>query len=137
MAVTAFSGNVIGGKIIDKIGRKRILATAPLMLGILTMSMFNVGTFWLSVVISIILWLFGSTSFLTGNSLSLEQDPEFRGTMMSVNSAARGVGSMMGTMIGGLVLLRYGYSSLGYVAGIFGTLAVLTYHFFSVDPTGN
>ena len=137
MAVTAVSGNIIGGKIIDKIGRKRILATAPFLLGILTMSMFNIGTFWLSVVISIILWLFGSSSFLTGNSLSLEQEPEFRGIMMSVNSAARGVGSMLGTMIGGLVLLQHGYSALGYIAGVFGILAVLTYHFFSEDPTGN
>ena len=56
---------------------------------------------------------------------------------MSVNSAARGVGSTLGTMVGGLILLRYGYSALGYAAGIFGILAVLIYHFFSEEPHGS
>jgi DHA1 family putative efflux transporter-like MFS transporter len=134
MAVTAFLGNIITGSVINRLSRKRILAPAPFLLGILTMIMFNIGPFWPSVVVSIMLWLFGSSAFLAGNSLSLEQDTEFRGTMMSLNSVARGIGSAVGTIFGGLVLLQYSYSTLGYAAGVFGILAVLAYH-FSEDPT--
>lgn len=136
MAVTAFSGNVIGGNIINRLGRKRVIAPASFLAGMLTIATFNVGVFWLSAAASIVLFLFVSSAFLAGNSLTLEQETEFRGTLMSVNSAARGVGSTLGTMVGGLVLLRYGYSALGYTAGIFGILAVLIYH-FSEEPHGS
>jgi predicted MFS family arabinose efflux permease len=134
MAVTAFLGNVVSGKIIGRLSRKRVVASASFFLGILTMFTFNIGTFWFSAGVSIILFLFASSSFLAGNSLTLEQETEFRGTLMSVNSAARGVGSTLGTMLGGLVLLRFNYSTLGFMAGFFGVLAVLAYH-FSEDPT--
>jgi len=134
MAVTAFVGNVVGGSIIGRLSRKSVVTLASFLLGLLTMSMFNIGTFWFSAAASIILFLFASSSFLAGNSLTLEQEAEFRGTMMSVNSAARGVGSTLGTMLGGLVLLQFNYSTLGFMAGFFGVLAVLAYR-FSEDPT--
>jgi predicted MFS family arabinose efflux permease len=134
--VTAFSGNIIGGNIISRHSRKTVVAPASFLLGILTIVTFNVGAFWLSAVASIVLFLFASSAFLAGNSLTLEQETEFRGTLMSVNSAARGVGATLGTMVGGLVLLQYGYSALGYTAGVFGILAVLIYHFFTEEPHG-
>jgi len=136
-AVAAFSGTIIGGNLANKLGKKRIIALAPLLLGLLTISTFNVGAFWLSAALSIILWLFGSSSSIVGRSLSLEQDAEFRGTMMSLHSAAVGVGSALGTMIGGFILLWYGYSELGYILGAFGIFSVLIYHFFSEDPASN
>ena len=134
MALTAFTGNVMGGRIIGRFSRKSIVIPASLLLGLLTVSVFNLSVFWISAAASIILFLFASSSFLAGNSLTLEQDSEFRGLMMSVNSVARGLGSTFGTMIGGLILLQFGYGALGLAAGTFGILAVIIYYFFTEEP---
>jgi DHA1 family putative efflux transporter-like MFS transporter len=134
-AVTAFSGTILGGNLANKLGRKRLVVLASLLLGMLTMGTFNIGVFWLSAAVSIVLWIFGSSASIVGRSLSLEQENEFRGTMMSAHSAAVGVGSTLGAMIGGLILLRYDYSELGYIIGAFGTISMLVYHFFSEEPT--
>jgi predicted MFS family arabinose efflux permease len=135
MALTAFTGSIVGGNVVGRFGRKRVVAAASLLLGIFTIVTFNLGLFWPSALASITLFLFASSSFVAGNSLSLEQVPEFSGTLMSVNGTARSLGATLGTMMGGLVLLQYGYWALGLTAGAFGVLAVLIYHFFTVDPS--
>lgn len=137
MALTAFTGSIVGGNVVGRFGRKRVVAAASLLLGILTIVTFNLGLFWPSVLASITLFLFASSSFVAGNSLSLEQVPEYSGTLMSVNGAARSLGATLGTMMGGLVLLQYGYGALGLTAGAFGILSVLIYHFFTVDPSAS
>lgn len=137
MALTAFTGSIVSGNVVGRFGRKRVVAAASLLLGVLTIITFNLRLFWPSALASIILFLFASSSFVAGNSLSLEQVPEFSGTLMSANVAARSLGATLGTMMGGLVLLQYGYWALGLTAGTFGILSVLIYQFFTVDPSAS
>ena len=68
-------------------------------------------------------------------SLALEQVPEYRGSMMALNTAANNLGSILGAGIGGAVLLAYDYPLIGIVLGILSVLAALVIRLYAVDPT--
>ena len=68
-------------------------------------------------------------------SLTLEQTPGFRGTIMALNSAAGNLGMAIGAGIGGIVLLAYDYGMVGISLGALGVLGTLIYRLLVVDPT--
>ncbi len=75
--------------------------------------------------------------FPVSNGLTLEQVPRFRGTMMSLNSAAESTGIALGSGLGGLVLLMYDYELVGTSLGALGVVAAFIYRSLVVDPTEN
>jgi predicted MFS family arabinose efflux permease len=68
-------------------------------------------------------------------SLTLEQNLRLRGSMMSLNEAARSLGVALGSGLGGYLLLESGYSALGLVLGSIGVVAAVIHRLFTVDPT--
>jgi predicted MFS family arabinose efflux permease len=78
--------------------------------------------------------LFFSMSISSGQTLNLEQVPEYRGTMMSLTEALGSTGSALGAALGGLVILNYGYEPLGLL-GIFGITASIIFFMFTSEPT--
>jgi MFS family permease len=65
--------------------------------------------------------------------LTLEQVPEYRGTLMSLLSVAANIGQMSSAVMG-FILISYNYNVLGVVLGLIGIVAVGVIHIFSVDP---
>jgi len=74
------------------------------------------------------------STFFIGLLLVLEQVPELRGTMMSMNSTATNIGSAIGAGFGGFLLLSFDYGVLG-ILGLFSIISAIVYYFFAVDPT--
>lgn len=70
------------------------------------------------------------------NSLTLEQVPKFRGTMMSINSAAVSAGGALGAAVGGLELVLFNYGILESTLGAMGFAAAIVFYFLTMDPTG-
>jgi predicted MFS family arabinose efflux permease len=70
----------------------------------------------------------------SANSLTLEQVPEARGTIMSLSTAALNLGSAFGTAIGGLALSSFGYEGLGSVLGVMGIAAAFVFLVFAREP---
>lgn len=60
--------------------------------------------------------LFGMLS-TAADSLTLEQVPSFRGTTMSLNSAAMFMGGTLGAVVGGVVLLHFDYEGIELALG--------------------
>ena len=105
------------------------------MAGIFTISFAFLPNLWLSLALYFLgAWFFG-VGVSAANSLTLEQVPEFRGTMMSLTSAAQSLGSALGAALGGLMLVWYDYLIMGSVLGALGIVAAIVFHFFSRDPT--
>jgi len=128
-------GSLSAGKFINKWGRKPSTALTSLLSGIFTVSY----VFATNIVISMALmlaasWFFGMVAS-SANSLTLEQIPKNRGTMMSIDTALINAGSAIGSTAGGLALLYLNYEGLGSVLGAAGIAAALVFFLLSKDPT--
>jgi MFS family permease len=128
-------GGLTGGRLINRFGRKPSTVLTTFLSGAFTVSYAFMPNLWLSLGLNFVAgWFFGMVA-AAANCLTLEQLPKFRGTMMSVDSAAVNLGSAVGGAIGGLALLWFDYEGVGSVLGAMGVLAALVFYFFATDPT--
>ena len=90
---------------------------------------------------ALVLVLLGSLSFgmlfTTSTSLVLEQIPQYRGNMMSLNSAADNIGSSLGAGLGGLILIMYGYGAVGILLGTMSIASAFIFFMMVNDPTSS
>jgi predicted MFS family arabinose efflux permease len=100
----AILGSAVGGRLINRIGRKTLTVVAGLFSGVFTLLFTYIPSLWISV------GLWGGAIFLIAMALSaiynlnLEQVPRFRGTLMSLNQTFRYAGTVLGLLLGGFVL---------------------------------
>lgn len=136
-SLSYISGSLLSGRAVKRIGRKTLVIVSALLIGLATIVATYPPTFWYSYAIGIIASLCAGSMITGFTSLTLEQIPGFRGTMMSVYSAATGLGQLICASFGGFLLLRYGYNVLGIGLGVAGVLSSLVIYAFAVDPTRN
>jgi DHA1 family inner membrane transport protein len=127
-------GSLLTNRLAKKLGR-RILSVGTLtILALFTILGLNASNLVLHIVF-IILASFGSGMNISATtSLTLDQLPLYRGTVMSLQSAAVGIGGMMAAIIGGIVIASFGFGSYGLLMGALGFIGMITLYFFSVDP---
>jgi len=127
-------GTLIGGRLVNKFGRKR-LAAVMTVIGSFSSFMYMFSP---SFELSLAFWwgacLFYGIAVSAYNSLALEQVPEYRGTMMSLSEVSQYVAQAIGSGVGGLILIVYGFSGLGWFS-LTGIVGGLLYYFFTIDPT--
>jgi len=128
-------GSLSTARLVNRIGRKPSTVFTALLSGILTVSFVLVPHVSLSIL-SMLLgsWFFGMVAS-SANSLTLEQIPRLRGTMMSMDTAVLNIGSALGTMAGGLSLLSFGYEGMGSGLGTLGIAAAMVFFLLAKDPT--
>ena len=128
-------GSLVSGRFVDRVGRKPFTAMAALLAGSFTVSFVLVPNFWFSLLLNLAAaFVFGMFT-AAAISLTLEQVPAYRGTMMSVDSAFVNLGYALGAAAGGMALLRFGYEGLGVALGSFGIVAAVVFYVFAEDPT--
>lgn len=135
MAISCAIGSISSGYLINKFGRKTIAVISAFFLGAFSITFVNLHLFWLSATIMYLNCIIAAIRYAALNSLTLEQIPEFRGTMMSANTAAYSLGSAFGTGLGGLILIFYGYGGFGISVGTMGIIAAVVFYLLTVDPT--
>jgi len=128
-------GSLISGRFVDRVGRKPFTATTVLLAGVLTVFFVLVPNFWFSLLLNVAAAVLFGMVTAAAISLTLEQVPAYRGTMMSVDSAFVNLGYAMGAAVGGMVLLRFGYQGLGAALGLFGILSGAVFYLLARDPT--
>jgi MFS family permease len=126
-------GSVASGRLIERHGRKRVAVVGALLLSVITLYT-RLPILWISVASIVVGHFFGALRFSANNSLSLEQVPDYRGSMMSMNSAAYRIGGALGTGLGGIVLVLHGWEALGAALALVGISGMLVYHLLSADP---
>ena len=106
------AGNLFTGKFANKYGSKKLSVVALLVGGIALALWIYLKVFWMAVVIGWVIIIFGGIRATAINSLTLEQIPSARGTLMSLNGAAQSLGTAIGAAVGGYFLISHGYTGL-------------------------
>jgi DHA1 family inner membrane transport protein len=135
IALFATLGSLFEQRVIRKRGRKPSAVASVLLAGLFTISYALVARVWLSVALMSLAAWFDGLAASASTSLTLEQVPELRGTMMSLFAAFAGVGAAIGAGIGGLALILFDYERLGIILGSMGMIAAVVFRLFTVDPT--
>ena len=135
--VGAFSfivGSVTSGKIVNRIGRKRVTSLTAAPAGVFLLLYYSVSNLWVALLLGWAAALVNGMLSSANSNLTLEQVPGHRGTMMSINASAGSLGATIGTGVGGWILLSYGFLSLGSMLGAMGVLAAVIYFSLVKDP---
>ena len=126
-------GSLVAGRLINKFGRRSLTVLTALLAGIFIISFVYLPNLWLSLALNFLgTWFFGMASS-AANSLTLEQAPRFRGTMMSMNSAAMSLGNAFGSAIGGLALILFNYEIMGSILGAMGLASAMIFYLLTMD----
>ena len=132
-AVCAIVGILLGGRLVNRFGRKKITTFGNLIMGLFIISFFNLPLLWLSLVFLCVGAIFMGIRWTASESLVLEQVPDYRGTMMSLNTVADAMGASIGNAVGGMLLLRYNWETFGIVLGVFGIVSSLIIYLLVSD----
>jgi len=128
-------GSLLTGRLVDLFGRKPLSLVGALIVGVSAALFTYLASFVVSIFFALLASFFAGLRHSVSNSLSLEQVPEYRGSMMSLNSGFISLGAAMGSAIGGLALTYGDYSVLGVSLGLLGMVAALIYYLFTNDIT--
>ncbi|MGA2682599.1 MAG: MFS transporter [Candidatus Bathyarchaeia archaeon] len=132
-------GVIVGGRLINRIGRKPLAVVASAISGIFAVLIAFMPNAWASAAMWMVSAGFASMSIVGLNSLALEQAPGFRGTMMSLNGSFRSVGVIAGLILSGLLLNLYAnnFQILYAMFGICGVASAAVVFLFAKDPCKN
>lgn len=140
------AGLLIGGFLVNPIGRKRLMITGAFTAIIVIVTSYVITIFipnlYLTVVIRAIGSFIGGFVFAASPNLSVEQVPRYRGTMMSLGQGLSGIGQAVGVFVGGAVLAFVGTTAAGYAMtigtlGMLGLTGTFTLTLFAKDPCLN
>jgi predicted MFS family arabinose efflux permease len=127
-------GSLAGGRLVNRVGRKRLTIISSFLLGALTLSFINIPNLWLSLLV----WFISGFPYGIVNtayaSLALEQAPDNRATMMSLSQVSMYVAIAIGNALAGMLLLAFNYNIVSLM-GILSFIGAIVFHFFTVDPT--
>jgi len=134
--VGAVVGGIVGGKLVNGFGRKSLAVIFYFVSGV-TCILF---TFIPIIGVSVAIWALAAATGTLGmaglTSLTLEQVPTFRASMMSINGSFQNVGMALGAIIGGLVLnfFHNNFQLLMTILGSLGASAAIVLFLFTNDP---
>jgi len=134
-ALCYICGSLTGGRLVKRFGRKPSTVLGALGAGMFTVLYTNLFDLWSSISVVVLACLFAGIRLSASTGLILEQVPAFRGTMMSVRHATVALADALGSGIGGLVLLHFGYGGMAAVLGSMGIAAAAVFQLLAIDPT--
>ncbi|MED2792632.1 MFS transporter [Bacillus wiedmannii] len=118
--IGSVAGNILGGKLADKIGKRNVISIASIVAAI-TVMIFSFSIENLTIVITVhIIWSlfigFGQASL---TALISELNPAVRGTVMALNGSAMYMGMTIASGIASLAVSNgFPFSSLGIMCAI-------------------
>jgi predicted MFS family arabinose efflux permease len=95
------AGSLVGGRLVNRVGRKRLLILTGGIRSLLIPLIVLMPDFYLALLMCFLASAFGGLALAAGPSLTLEQAPESRGTMMSINTVFGSLGGAIGASLGG------------------------------------
>jgi DHA1 family multidrug resistance protein-like MFS transporter len=133
-ATVAAVGGLMAGRLINRTGRKLIIIPAIFLESILIILTVFMPTLSLSWGVSVIrVFCYGMLSAGYA-SLTLEQNPKYRASTMSLRGTFLGIGGFIGIVLGGTTLNLYNYQAVGFVLAALGIMSMIMVTLFVKDP---
>jgi predicted MFS family arabinose efflux permease len=132
-SVFFITGTRICGGLVSRYGRKTMMLWPAALAALTVFAYLNVPNLWLSIGARFLGSGISAIVFTAANALTLEQVPRFRGTVMSLSQATFSLGGVLGTGLGGLIVLLYGYGAMGVSHGTMMLAAMLVLHFLAKE----
>jgi predicted MFS family arabinose efflux permease len=134
-AVAVFVGALSGGRIVNVYGRKPSTVFITLAYSVTAILFVITPNAHFAAGLGILTCLLMGLRQPAINSLTVEQIPEIRGSIMSLSAASGNVGGMIGAAMAGFLLLNYGWITAGVSLGSAAILAGILLQIFAKDPT--
>jgi predicted MFS family arabinose efflux permease len=101
------------------------------------MTFFFIPNLWIAIVFDMLHVWFAATAGVAFVCLVLEQVPQSRGTLMSLNSVFNRIGETIAPAVGGALLVLTGgvYGAIGLALGSLTLAGIAILFFFAKDPT--
>ncbi|MDA2037204.1 MFS transporter [Bacillus cereus] len=118
--VGSVAGNILGGKLADKVGKKSVIVIASIVSSISVM-LFSLSTenLVIAIIVHIIWSLFIGFGQASLTALISELKPAVRGTVMALNSSAMYIGMTIASGVASLAISNgFPFSSLGTICVI-------------------
>jgi MFS family permease len=126
-------GGLIGGRLVDKFGRKRFVVYNWFIRGILITAIVFMPNIYSALFMSFVATFIGGFAVTGSHNLIVEQVPKSRGTMMSLSGVFASIGATIGSACGGLALTQ-GFQMLGLTLGIFAVIAAFIILLIAKEP---
>lgn len=133
-SVFFITGTRICGRLVSRFGRKPMMLWPAALAALSIFAYVNLPNIWLSMTARFLGGTFSAIVFTAANALTLEQVPRFRGTVMSLSQASFSLGGVLGTGLGGLVVLLTGYDAMGLSHGAMMLAAMVVLYLFAKEP---
>jgi predicted MFS family arabinose efflux permease len=131
MPLTAISvtfGLLVSNRLVEKLGLKKVVYLSTLVSSLAYLVYFGAGLSLVpSVLFSLIGALFTGVRLASSGALGLLQEKNYRGSMMSLSTAAQSLGGVLGALVGGYALSKFGYLGLGFATSLLGIVAFVIY----------
>ncbi|MFQ6124097.1 MAG: MFS transporter [Candidatus Heimdallarchaeota archaeon] len=134
-AICYLLGCLTSSLFVNRFGMKLITVLTIFFAGIFIIAFMTVSHLGLALSFIFLSCFFFGMRASAASSLTLEQVPRFRGSMMSMNSAAWFLGFALGAGLGGITLLWFDYEFVGVVLGATGIMAAVVFYLLVNDPT--
>lgn len=127
-------GSILGGHLVNRVGRKRLLlATLVIPSPILVLLAF-LSDLWVGLALFYLFNLIYSLSNSPSVSLTIEQAPESRGTIMAIMAIFTTSGMIMAAAVGGAALVLSGWIGVILTFVALQLISVAIFFFLTEDP---
>lgn len=133
-AVVVTFGHIIGGYLTNRYGRKNLSVASLLIHGVTLPLIVVLPNLWVALTIFYSGTFIGALAFPAVTNLTLEQAPEARGSMMSINSIISILGVGIGPAVGGVALALFDYTGMFFTFAALIILSAAIFFFFTKDP---
>jgi predicted MFS family arabinose efflux permease len=128
-------GSIASGRMMNRIGRKPLTVVPILIAGITIITYSRLPNVILSGGFLCVSCLLVGMMDAASTSFIVEQLPAYTGVMMSLSRAVNQVGFSIGSGLGGVFLLLYGYQDMFLLLGTLAIASALVFRFFTIDPS--
>jgi DHA1 family inner membrane transport protein len=133
-AFSYIAGSLLASRFAGVYGKKIVTVGSVALLSFFSLFGMSVQFLPVSVTLGLFNSFFAGVMITAITSLTLDQMPRLRGTVMSLQSASVSLGSILATVAGGVLITAVGYGFYGIVMGCLGFGGAMVFHLYSSDP---